>query len=300
LWRVLVSGTEPPALGVPAHPVRAPLDCAEPCAGVELDAPLAARTLYKVGATLAFTTGDAADHVAPQVLEPSTRREGSCVIVTAQADEPVSAALVDPAGAVQAASDVPHPQVELSMLGDAKGVGLVVRDQANNPTPVELHVPPAAPNDLAITEVMAHPLGAQPAQEWVEIYNRSGHPVATEGLVVAAGGASESLPAARIAPGAYALIVGHGFVRDDGVDRPVPAEVPLLRLGHAAIGRGLVNRAGGVIEVGRAGAVWSRYGASLDPKPGLSVVRSDVLGCDVTSNWHVAEHPTPGAAEAPP
>jgi hypothetical protein len=164
-------------------------------------------------------------------------------------------------------------------------------------------MPPPNPSRLAITEVMAHPLGAQPAQEWVEVQNLGEQPVSTSGLLIAAAGGSDALPSALIAPGGFAVIAGAGYSANDGVDVPPAGDALLLRLASATLGNGLSNAADTVVELREpGGGVISRYGGWIDATPrsfaGKSAARADPSACDARASWRMSAHPTPGGPNA--
>jgi hypothetical protein len=100
--------------------------------------------------------------------------------------------------------------------------------------------PSPAMTHLVITEVLANPAGIERDQEWVELYNDGGAPIAVGGYALEAGGRSTLLPAGVIAPGSFALVVTEGFVADDGVD-PAPAPGTMLLRVSAIGGDGLSN-----------------------------------------------------------
>src|SRR5262249_10320662 len=143
------------------------------------------------------------------------------------------------------------------------------------------------------------PLGAQPAQEWVELFNRGTQTASTAGLSIAAGGGSDPLPQALIPPGGFAVIAGAGFATDHRADVPPAARALLLRLATPTIGDGLSNAAGSAVELrDAAGHVISRYGGWIDASPrsaaGKSAARTDANACDARASWQKSSHPTPG------
>jgi hypothetical protein len=124
---------------------------------------------------------------------------------------------------------------------------------------------------VAINEVYADPVGPEPDQEWVEIVNDGAAAVDTSGFVLDDGHAPTPLPSIVLDPGAFGLVVGSGFVTNDGVD-PAPASgTPLLRVSR--IGKGLSNTGTALTLRDASGAVLSRFPASPRPKTGVSVGR---------------------------
>jgi hypothetical protein len=98
---------------------------------------------------------------------------------------------------------------------------------------------------LSITEVLANPLGPEPQQERVELWNFGDAPIALAGLQLSDQVAE---PGAALAtqvvldPGARVLLVADAFDPSDGSDVPIPAGTPLIRIGKAIGKAGLANR----------------------------------------------------------
>jgi hypothetical protein len=181
-------------------------------------------------------------------------------------------------------------------------VVVAITDLAGNLAGSRVEYTPLAapPRRLVVSEVMSHPRGPQPAQEWVELANLDATPAPTAGLTIASGTAMELLPAALIPAGGFALVVGAGFVADDGADVPPAVGAALIRLPTASISGGLPNGGGTPVELRDAGGhVLSRYGGFVDVSPrsaaGTSVARIDLTACDLPANWRRPAHPTPGA-----
>ncbi|HJZ85496.1 MAG TPA: hypothetical protein VKN99_10015 [Polyangia bacterium] len=300
----------PDGAPVPARPAADTPACGSAfCAALELQAGLAAQSDYAVragGRALDFQTGAGADARPPALLAPALASDGPCAVVHVVSDEPVTAELRDARGRTSARIDVAALEHE---LGAPAPIGpylvVVVRDLAGNVTGMQVTwQPPVARPPFALTEVLAHPRGAQPAQEWIEIKNLGAQTLSTAGLTIRAGGASDALPTALIPAGGYGLIVGAGFQLDDGVDVAPAPGAALVRLSSAAIGGGLANGAGAPVEL-RDGAsqMVSRYGGFVDTSvraaAGTSVSRISEAGCDVRANWRATSPPTPGAASGP-
>ncbi|MEM1415246.1 MAG: lamin tail domain-containing protein [Myxococcota bacterium] len=100
--------------------------------------------------------------------------------------------------------------------------------------------PPLAP--VALTEICSDPLGREPKQEWVELLNYGTVPVALDAFTLAdrADAPGDALPARTLAPGGRALLVADAFDPAESPE-PVPAGVPLLRLGTSLASGGLTN-----------------------------------------------------------
>ena len=149
---------------------------------------------------------------------------------------------------------------------------------------------------LVLNEVLANPLGAEPAQEWVEIVNDGLVAADLEGVVLADGGGETVLPAASLPAGAYALVVNDSFLESDGVDVPPAAGTAIVRV--PKLGKNGLSNAGEPLELrDPGGAVVSRFPATPKPKAGLSLSRVRPTAPDgLAASFVVDEHgPTPGA-----
>jgi hypothetical protein len=146
---------------------------------------------------------------------------------------------------------------------------------------------------VIINEVLANPLGSEPAQEWVELYNDSSVPAELAGYVLTDVGGETALPAGSLAPGAFALIVNEAYADDDELDPPPPSEALLLRvpkLGH----HGLSNTGEPLKLMDGGGAVLSRSSASSVPRAGMSLARMNPHAPDGLAGSFVSSWPTPG------
>lgn len=149
---------------------------------------------------------------------------------------------------------------------------------------------------LVISEVMANPLGPEPQQEWVEIVNDGTAPVSLDGWVLHDAGGAAALPAMPLAPGQYAVIVGHGFDPDLGWDVPVGETVIAVeQLGKA----GLSNSGEPLWLESPGGQVVSRFPPLPAKRAGVSLARRTAwaLDDDLTA---FGEHADPGASPGEP
>lgn len=96
---------------------------------------------------------------------------------------------------------------------------------------------------LTISEVRSDPLGPEPAQELVELYNFGPQAIAVEGFTLADAPERDGspLPPASIPGGSTALVVGAGFDPDDPEDGPIPPGTLLIRLSGGLGKSGLSN-----------------------------------------------------------
>jgi len=126
---------------------------------------------------------------------------------------------------------------ELALLSPATASLVRVQDLAGNVRDQTLVLPASEPLPaLRIDEVLADPLGKEPAQEWVELLNSGPTPVSLMGFTLTTRTKSES-PRGRaiaqpvvLAPHERALLVGPEFDPRDVHDGVLPASVRLVRL----------------------------------------------------------------------
>ncbi|MFO0758833.1 MAG: lamin tail domain-containing protein [Byssovorax sp.] len=151
---------------------------------------------------------------------------------------------------------------------------------------------PPRPHVL-LNEVLANPLGAEPQQEWVELYNDGSAEAELGGHVLVDIGGETVLPAGVLAPGGYALVVNSSFVEDDGFD-PAPAQGTLIlhvpKLGHA----GLANAGEPLSLRDAAGSIISRFPPGPKPKAGMSLARLRPDAPDDVPAGFAPSTPTPG------
>jgi hypothetical protein len=146
---------------------------------------------------------------------------------------------------------------------------------------------------VVLNEVLAYPLGPRPDQEWVEIVNDGPAPAVLDGYVLTVGSGATPLPAATLAPGAFALIVDDAYAAAGGADvEPAPGTL-LLRVPH--LGKKGLSSAGEVFTLLDAGAkVVSSFPAKPKPKQGSSVARRMPSAPDALPNSFALAAPSPG------
>jgi hypothetical protein len=147
-------------------------------------------------------------------------------------------------------------------------------DRSGRVATYDLAVTPAEPRPhVVLNEVLANPAGAEPAEEWVELYNDGAGPVDLSGFALEdAGGGRAVLPAATLDPNAFALVVSDAYAPDDGADPPPAPGTLLLRV--PALGRsGLSNEGEKLTLQGPAGEVISTFPA-VKTKNGISIART--------------------------
>jgi hypothetical protein len=98
---------------------------------------------------------------------------------------------------------------------------------------------------VSIHELLADPIGPEPDQEWVELFNYGSSSVDLQGFTLAdrADAPGQPLAAAplRLPPQTHALLVSDAYDPSRGMDASPAPGVLLLRLGRALTGSGLTN-----------------------------------------------------------
>jgi hypothetical protein len=146
---------------------------------------------------------------------------------------------------------------------------------------------------VVINEVLANPIGPEPAQEWVEIVNDGAAPAELGGYVLVDVGGETLIPSATLAPGGFALLVNEAFVEDGDYD-PKPAPSALI-LRVPELGQMGLSNAGEPLTLRDAeGGVVSRFPSSPKPKAGMSVARRDPGAPDALLQAFTVATPSPG------
>jgi hypothetical protein len=165
---------------------------------------------------------------------------------------------------------------------------------------VEFHTG-AARARWVLNEVLANPLGAEPAQEWVELVNASAAPASLLGLSLSDAGGQVLLPDVAVEPGEQVVLVSEAFsdsLQGQGQDVPFEPSVRLVRLPQ--LGKSGLSNSGEPLELRSAdGGVLSRFPALPSKHAGVSLARRrlDSPDDDVTE---FGEHADPGASPGAP
>jgi len=150
---------------------------------------------------------------------------------------------------------------------------------------------------VVINEALANPVGPEPAQEWLELYNDGLAAAELSGYALADPGGQTLLPAAELAPGAYGLLVNETYDPASPFDVPAADGTLLVRVPH--LGHDGLSNDGEPLELHDAGgAVVSRFPANPKPKSGRSVMRVTPKAPDAAAESFVRSPggPTPGSA----
>ena len=146
---------------------------------------------------------------------------------------------------------------------------------------------------VVLNEVLANPIGPEPHQEWVELYNDGQVETSLSSYRILDIGGETVLPDVVLPAGQFAVVVNDTFVPDDEVDEvPVP-EAIVVRV--PALGKSGLSNSGELLRlVDPEGRTISRFPALPKPKAGQSVSRRTPYAPDgVSSSFEITE-PTPG------
>jgi hypothetical protein len=244
-----------------------------------------------------FSTGAGPDGTPPLLWLPDVRVSGGCLLARWLSDEPATSEVL---GAFDGRLVAVHEAAALLSTPGTISFHVESADAADNRAslgPLEATFVPTP--TLVITEVMANPVGAEPAQEWVEIANLGGEDVSLAGLLLADEGGDDPFPDVTLPVGAVGLVVGEAYDPLEGSDPPPGPGAILLRV-PGSLGQSGLRNSGERVEVRDAfGTVWSSYGGYVDTASpaGQSAVRTDLLGCDRPEAWTASATAasTPGA-----
>lgn len=226
------------------------------------------------------------------------------------ASEPVTAAArLEPDGGVEARADelAPAHHLLLAPLQPDTAFDLIVEitDAAGlvaTEGPIETRTAPLLAA-VVINEVLYDPLGAEPTQEFVELFNAGRADLDLTGWTLAdEGGADALAPPGPLRAGGYALVVADGYVPGAGGDPPPAAGTLMIVLGGSIGAQGLRNAGEALTLADLTGQVVAAAPAPLDqPHPGTSLERVSAFAPDGDPEvWceNLAGRSTPGAANS--
>jgi hypothetical protein len=237
---------------------------------------------------------DATDTTPPRFLPipcgPFERLDQSACIAEGPAaaslrfetDEPAVLSLIQPEGLALQVFNEPwstaHYVAVSGLSSGGAALALRVEDINGNGVSSNHAVSEAAGVTVVLTEVLADPLGPEPAQEFVEIVNFGEADVDLSGWMIDDNGDANGdtlPPGTALGPGEVAMLVSPEY---DvlGVEDPSPAAtVRTITLDSSIGSNGLKNAEAESLELYDAsGQVVSRYDGALGPpREGISVVR---------------------------
>jgi hypothetical protein len=141
----------------------------------------------------------------------------------------------------------------------------------------------AARPHVVLNEVLANPIGPEPAGEWIELVNDGTEAVDVQGFVLTDAGGDTTLPRGTVAPGEFALLVGHDFDASSATDVRPQAGTLILRVQRVGTD-GLSNQGEALVLRDASGVVLSRFPALAAPKAGQSVARRVASAPDDSAN----------------
>jgi hypothetical protein len=293
---------------------RAPL-AAPLAAGASCQVAIGAGTSAAGGADLgggalgSFNVAAGRDDVAPVLADATVDAAGPCAAVRFATDEPAMAMVVIAAAGSEVSRTLGWGQTTFDAAmtlvslppSIAATATITATDRAGNVTVapgLEFQTPPVLPA-VAITEVLANPAGPEPGQEYVELLNLGGEPVALAGLRIEDSKGGDDLPEGSLAGGGYALIVPSTYVPGQAGD-PAPRAGTLLVRVDARIGSDGLSNGGEAIRLIQGQTPISSYGGwvavSSSGWSGQAVHRLDPAACDDALAWNrTPMPPTPGA-----
>jgi hypothetical protein len=263
---------------------------------------------------------DADDVDAPALVSMSCgggeiEREGCCVAagngtagIRLSTDEPAVLGVTAPEGVrAEVVSDpwaLEHLVVVAGLPGTAEAsLEISLEDVNGNAGACALSVVALGGPTVAVTEVLADPLGPEPGQELVEIANYGAADVDLSGWMIDDGGDANGdvLPAGcAIPPGKVALLVPDDYDPASTEDPTPAAGAIIISIGSSLGTSGLKNDAAETVELyDAAGVVVSAYDARLgDPVEGRSAarLRAEVPDGCPTAYGEAPATPTPGSA----
>ncbi|UQA55043.1 lamin tail domain-containing protein [Polyangium aurulentum] len=148
---------------------------------------------------------------------------------------------------------------------------------------------------VVLNEALANPLGAEPDQEWVELYNDGLVEATLGGMTLADATGETELPDVTLPPGGFALVVNDSFLEDNRLDVS-PAEGTIL-VRVPRLGRGGLGNAGEPLRLlDASGEEISTMPGLPKPKAGMSLARTAPAVPSELAASFVLAAPTPGRA----
>jgi hypothetical protein len=194
-----------------------------------------------------------------------------------------------------------HHAALLGMTAVATSATVTVRDVNGNEASREMTVTGNGGVPVAITEVLADPLGPEPDQEFVEIANVGGESVDLSGWMIDDNGDANGdiLPdGTTLGPGQAAVIVGPAYDPSAPEEPALASNALLITLDSSIASNGLKNSEAETLELYDAsGNLVSSYpGGAGTPAEGISAVR---LAAELPDGDPLAFAPAPNGAATP-
>lgn len=148
---------------------------------------------------------------------------------------------------------------------------------------------------VVLNEVQVNPVGPEPDQEWVELYNDGQVETTLSGYRILDIGGETVLPDVLLPAGRYAVVVNDTYFADPEVDVVAPPDAIVVRV--PALGKNGLSNSGELLRlVDPEGRTISRFPGVPKPKGGQSVSRRTPDAPDGVSSSFAITQPTPGIA----
>lgn len=146
-----------------------------------------------------------------------------------------------------------------------------------------------------LSEVMANPLGPEPQQEWIELFNAGTASAPLAGWKIQDGDGEIGLGEAELEPGSFALVVSDAFDLSLGWEVVPEANTLLIRVPRLSAS-GLSNSGEALRLIDPSGTVRSQFPDLPHPEAGTSVARKDLWASGGLSSDEYGTHAAPGAS----
>ena len=155
-------------------------------------------------------------------------------------------------------------------------------------------VEPSPPTShVVINEALANPIGAEPAQEWVELYNDGRDAADLEGFILEDSGGSVEFPPCQLGPGQFLLLVSEGFDERAAFDVRPATGTQILRVPELG-SSGLRNTGEPLVLRTPSGSACSSFPGLATSGDGVSLARLTPSSPDFPGAF--ADHGEPGAS----
>lgn len=225
---------------------------------------------------------DPTDEIAPNILtsvcrEPARLENDICVV-----EGPISASMrfiTDEAATVTLSAQSRADFVSLSepwstehyMVMGVDGVPaqyrIDVSDFNGNTTTAEVTLTGSSGSPVVITEILADPLGAEPAQEYIEVKNLGDDIVDLSGWMIDDNGDRDGdlIPEGTVlSPETVGLIVSDTYNTTSGVDTKPDIKALIIRVNGSLVSNGLKNSVAESVELyDVSGQMVDRYDGSV-------------------------------------
>ncbi|MGC4066467.1 MAG: lamin tail domain-containing protein [Polyangiaceae bacterium] len=153
---------------------------------------------------------------------------------------------------------------------------------------------PKGQSRVIINEVLANPYGAEPTEEWVELFNAGSATAELYGWKLADSGGQVELPALVLEPGAFVVLANEGFLGGQSGDVSPSEGSTIIRLPYLAKS-GLSNAGEALRLIDESGGIRSSFPAVAASRAGVSIARESPSTLDDDAKGFLS-HAAPGAS----